>query len=62
VLRYRPEKLYFARSVRVLSFRKIGRELGYICSVRDTGFGFITPYNRDSDIYFKRNEVLGTHI
>jgi hypothetical protein len=37
---YRPEKLYFARSVKVSSFRKIGREIGKICLLKDSGFGF----------------------
>lgn len=57
---YRPEKLYFARSVKVSAFRKIGREYGTIVSVKDHGFGFIgSPHRGGADIYFKTTHVVG---
>lgn len=59
VQHYRPEKLFFARSVEIQSLRKLGRELGIVCSVRDQlGFGFIKSFTRDSDLYFRTAEVL----
>lgn len=58
VLYYRPERLYFARSVKVHSYRQLGREEGYIVAVRDQGFGFIHSLTRNIDIYFKKGQVL----
>ncbi len=60
VLYYRPEKLYFARSVKVASYRQLGREEGYIVAVRDQGFGFIHSLTRNIDIYFKKGQVLSS--
>lgn len=61
VQNYRPEKLNFARSVRVISFRKLGREQGKVCVIKKDqgGFGFVHSVYRDQDIYFRLSEVLG---
>ena len=59
VQKYRPEKLYFARNVRVISYRKIGRETGSVVTVKETFFGFVRSNARDSDVYFRSSEVLG---
>lgn len=60
VQNYRPEKINFARSVKVLSFRKLGREQGRVCSIKkDSGFGFLHSSERHIDVYFRLNEVLG---
>lgn len=56
---YRPEKLYFARSVVVHSHRKLGREGGTICRIRDQGFGFLHSEIRNIDVYFRTAEVVG---
>jgi len=58
VQKYRPEKLFFARNVRVVSFRKIGRETGSVVTVKETFFGFVHSNARDCDVYFRSNEVL----
>ena len=58
VQKYRPEKLYFARNVRVVSFRKIGRESGNVVTVKETFFGFVHSNARDCDVYFRSSEVL----
>jgi len=59
VTHYRPENLFFARNVSVFSFRKVGREHGRICRVKDQGFGFLHSSVREVDIYFRTNEVVG---
>lgn len=56
---YRPEKLYFARSVAMHAHRKLGREGGTICRVRDQGFGFLHSEVRNIDVYFRTAEVVG---
>ena len=58
VQHYRPEKLFFARSVSVRALRKIGRELGVVCAVREQGFGFISSFTRDVDLYFRTAEII----
>lgn len=61
VVRYRPEKLVFARSVRVLSFRRLGRETGTVIKLtRNNGghFGFIKPDIRDHDVFFRIPDVV----
>jgi hypothetical protein len=57
VQNYRPEKLFFARSVKVEKFRSLGRETGVVCSVREH-FGFVKSNIRDVDIYFRTSEVI----
>ena len=60
VQNYRPEKINFARNVKILSFRKLGREHGRVRVVKkDQGFGFLHSALRDIDIYFRLSEVLG---
>mmetsp|Transcript_31176 Transcript_31176/g.42895 ORF Transcript_31176/g.42895 Transcript_31176/m.42895 type:complete len:1222 (+) Transcript_31176:112-3777(+) len=56
---YRPEKLYFARSVRIKTFRQLGRETGRIVAVKGQGFGFLHSQIRNTDIYFKSTLVVG---
>ena len=56
---YRPEKLFFARGVKVVRFRALGREKGTICALKENGFGFIHSALRNLDIYFKSSQVLG---
>jgi hypothetical protein len=58
VTAYRPEKLVFARSVKIVSYRKLGRHFGVICEIPSRGgFGFIRPLSGESDIYFRTAEV-----
>lgn len=67
VVNYRPEKLIFARSVTLLSFRRLGRETGTVVKLQrrngDVGssgqFGFLKPDNRDHDVFFRINDVVG---
>ena len=67
VIKYRPEKLIFARSVRLLSFRRLGRETGTVVKLQrrngDGGnngqFGFLKPDNRDHDVFFRINDIVG---
>jgi hypothetical protein len=59
VQNYRPEKIIFARAVKLQSFRKLGRETGVVCGVRDQGFGFVRSNVRDFNIFFRLSEVLG---
>lgn len=71
VIRYRPEKLIFVRSCRLVSYRSLGREQGVIVRVnrRDTGggassganFGFLKPINRDDDMFFKLSDVMANN-
>lgn len=57
---YRPEKLIFARSIKVLSFRKLGRQFGAICDLPQRGgFGFIRCADAETDVYFRSTEVVG---
>jgi hypothetical protein len=44
--------------VKVSSFRKIGREVGVVCGIKE-GFGFVRSHLRDIDMYFRVNEVIG---
>jgi cold shock CspA family protein len=70
VIRYRPEKLIFVRSCRLVSYRSLGREQGVIVRInrRDTGgpssganFGFLKPSNRDDDLFFKLSDVMASN-
>ncbi|RYH27239.1 hypothetical protein EON65_13730 [archaeon] len=54
---YRPEKLFFARDVQLLSYFPVGRDKGVICSLREN-FGFISSESRRSDMYFRLNQVI----
>ena len=56
---YKPEKLYFARSVRIKHYRNLGRETGRIIALKEHGFGFVYSSSRNTDIYFKSNLVVG---
>ena len=58
VQNYRPEKILFARAVKLRSFRKLGRETGLVCEVRDHGFGFVRSHIRDFNIFFRLSEVM----
>jgi hypothetical protein len=53
---YKPDDLIFARNIVFEKYRKLGRESGYICSLKEK-FGFIKSLSRGIDIYFKLNEV-----
>lgn len=57
---YRPEKLFFARSVKVVKYRALGREKGYVCALKENGFGFIHSPVRGADAYFKSPQVLNS--
>lgn len=67
VVHYRPEKLIFARGVKVLSFRKLGREMGTVVKLQRRGgdsgnsgqFGFLKPDTRDHDVFFRIPDVVG---
>ena len=59
VQNYRPERILFARAVRLKSYRKLGRETGVVCGVRDQGFGFVRSDIRDFNIFFRLSEVIG---
>lgn len=54
---YRPENLYFARSVQIKQYQSLSREYGSIYSIKENGFGFIRSYIRDIDLYFRTNEI-----
>lgn len=60
---FRPENLYFARSVEIIKYRKISREFGVIISIvndtsrKTSGFGFIKSYLREIDLYFRVSDV-----
>ena len=56
---YKPEKLFFARSVRIKCFRKLGRETGRVVAIKEHGFGFVHSASRSVDIYFKSTLVVG---
>lgn len=59
VTKYRPEKLIFARNVKVFSFRGLGRVFGSVCDVKAAGgYGFIRSAQGDPDSYFRVSEVL----
>lgn len=56
---YRPEKLIFARNVRVEKYRSLGRLQGTVCEIKDgRGYGFIKCHFGGPDTYFKTSEVL----
>ena len=58
---YRPEKLIFARDVNIISYRSYGRETGRVGIIKDQvdkAYGFIKCNHRDSDLYFRTNEVM----
>jgi hypothetical protein len=56
---YRPEKLIFARNIRIEKFRSLGRLSGSVCEMKDgRGYGFIKCHFGGSDTYFKTTEVL----
>ena len=61
VQHYRPEKIHFARKVKMQKYRALGRESGVVCAVKDQGFGFVRSHLRDTDMYFRTNEILGTN-
>lgn len=55
---YRPEKLFFARAVRVDKFFPMGRDTGSIIALKEQAFGFILSETRKVDLYFKTNHVV----
>ena len=61
VQHYRPEKIHFARKVKMQKYRTLGRETGVVCAVKDQGFGFVRSHLRDTDMYFRTNEILGSN-
>ena len=57
---YRPDALIFGRKLKTTTYRKLGREVGTIKSIRlESGFGFIKPAKRDLDIFFRLSDVEG---
>ena len=58
VKHYRPDNLVFARDVVLQSYRKLGREIGVICPLKDQKFGFVTCLARGIDAYFRLGEVI----
>jgi cold shock CspA family protein len=56
---YRPEKIFFARNVKLFSFFPLGRDYGSIVTIKEQSFGFIKSETRKMDLYFKTNQVLG---
>ncbi len=64
---FRPEKLQFARNIRMKSYRKMSRHTGRICSIRDEGYGFIKLTDSVLDdiitkenCYFRLSEVISS--
>lgn len=55
---YRPEKLFFARAVRVGKYFPVGRDTGSIVALKEQAFGFILSDTRKVDLYFKSNHVV----
>jgi cold shock CspA family protein len=62
---YKPEKLQFARNISIVSYRKISRHIGRICSIRDEGYGFIKINSSSLDdaitrenCYFRTNDII----
>lgn len=56
---YRPEKLIFARNVRIEKYRSLGRLYGVVCEVKESrGYGFIKCQFGGPDTYFKLAEVF----
>ena len=58
VQNYRPEKILFARAVKLKSFRKLGRETGVVCGVRDQGLGLVRSNAREYNIFFRFADVI----
>ena len=58
VKHYRPDDLIFARDISIQSYRKIGREIGVVCPLKDQKFGFVTCLARGIDAYFRLGEVI----
>ena len=58
VQNYRPEKILFARAVKLKTFRKLGRETGVVCGVRDQGFGLVRSNAREYNIFFRLSDVI----
>jgi hypothetical protein len=56
---YCPEKLIFARNIRIEKYRSLGRLQGSICEIKDgRGYGFIKCLYGGPDTYFKTSEVI----
>jgi hypothetical protein len=56
---YRPEKLIFARNVRIEKYRSLGRLFGTVCEIKEgRGYGFIKCLYGGPDTYFKTSEVI----
>lgn len=55
---YRPEKIFFARNVRVMELFPLGRDTGTIVTIKEGSFGFIKSEMRKCDLYFRTNQVL----
>lgn len=55
---YRPEKLFFARSVRMHEYLPYGRDRGVVIAIKEQAFGFINSLSRKVDLYFKTTQVM----
>lgn len=59
---YRPDKIIFAKAIKAMQFRPLGRQYGTICELpQKTGYAFIRPAIGNADIYFRTSEVVGLH-
>ena len=63
---FRPEKLQFARNIRMKGYRQIGRRTGRVTAIKDSAYGFIritAPFTHNGlvdereDCYFRASEV-----
>lgn len=58
VVYYKREKIYFARSVRLLEYEPLGREVGTVIRVRDgENYGFLRSDMRENNVYFRLRDV-----
>ena len=61
VIFYKREKIYFARSVKLLEYEPLGREVGSVVRVREgENYGFLRSDLRETNIYFRLRDVTIT--
>lgn len=61
VILYKREKIYFARSVRLLEYEPLGREVGTVVRVREgENYGFLRSDLRETNVYFRLRDVTFT--
>ena len=59
VTKYKPEKLIFARNVKISEYRALGRVHGVVCDIKHAGgYGFIQSSQGIPDSYFRLSDVL----